>query len=348
MAILQRGIPLANLFNQYGGSSRLPVNSLLGYDVPQSVADQYSLLSGQQQRAFPNQAELFANNLTRGANPQASAQPQGFLNNLTSNIGQAFTGPGSTERLQALSAALLQGPSRTPISFGSQLAKGLLAGTQLAQAAKDKEEESLLRKATIDAKLREASGFDKTFKNEKDMRTEYNALTKDFREALVGFNKVKSAANVNTGAGDIALIFGFMKTIDPGSVVRESEFDLAQDTGGAPEQAKALIGKVINGQRLTPDQRQYFIEAAASQMDAIVGSQSDIEKRYTYLASRYGYDPVNIVDPYSSQYKKPSSKFSGTASNPIVVLSQAEGDKLEKGTYYSVGSTVYQSTGGSE
>jgi len=54
-------------------------------------------------------------------------------------IGSAFTGPGSNARLQALAASLLTGPSRTPISFGSQLAKGLLAGSQAAQAEQDRQ-----------------------------------------------------------------------------------------------------------------------------------------------------------------------------------------------------------------
>ena len=137
-----------------------------------------------------------------------------------------------------------------------------------------------------------------------------------------------------------------MKTIDPSSVVRESEFDLAQNTGGAPDRAKAYINRVINGQRLTPDQRKYFIDAAASQMDAIVSLQRDIEKRYGYLSQRYGYDPKNIVDEYSSRYTKDASIVVGTKENPHIVSSEAEGDKLPEGTYYQVGDTIYQSDGG--
>jgi len=57
-------------------------------------------------------------------------------------LGGAFTGEGSSARLSALGASLLQGPSRTPISLGSSLAQGLLAGNVAAE--KDIERKFLL------------------------------------------------------------------------------------------------------------------------------------------------------------------------------------------------------------
>ena len=76
----------------------------------------------------------------------AQAQrPQSFLGrmgNTASAIGSnLLTGPGSSERLQALGASLLAGPSATPISFGQSLSKGLLAGKKMAKEA---EQQALL------------------------------------------------------------------------------------------------------------------------------------------------------------------------------------------------------------
>lgn len=53
-------------------------------------------------------------------------------------LGGAFTGEGSSARLSALGASLLQGPSREPISLGSSLARGLLAGNIAAQQEQER------------------------------------------------------------------------------------------------------------------------------------------------------------------------------------------------------------------
>jgi len=275
---------------------------------------------------------------------QGTVPEQSLLSALGQGIGERFSDP---DFALAFGTSMLR-PRQYKAGIGQSIAEGLLAGRSAQKTRQQEDLQNLLMTATIGAKAREAGGFDKTFGNEKDMRKEYNDLTKDFRESLVGFNKVREAAALDTGAGDIALIFGFMKTIDPSSVVRESEFDLAQNTGGAPDRAKAYINRVISGKRLTPDQRQYFIDAAASQMDAIASLQKDIETRYTYLANKYGYDPTNVVDPYSSKYTRNVSKVMGTKENPHIVASEEEGDRLPEGAYYIVGNNVYQSDGGSK
>lgn len=53
-------------------------------------------------------------------------------------LGGAFAGEGSSARLSALGASLLSGPSRTPISFGSSLAQGLLSGNIAAQQEQER------------------------------------------------------------------------------------------------------------------------------------------------------------------------------------------------------------------
>ena len=54
-----------------------------------------------------------------------------------------------------------------------------------------------------------------------------------FNESSVQLKKMLSALEEGTGAGDVAAIFAFMKTLDPNSVVRESEFEVAEGTGGS-------------------------------------------------------------------------------------------------------------------
>lgn len=46
------------------------------------------------------------------------------------------------------------------------------------------------------------------------------------------YRNLESSLNSVTGAGDMSAIFQFMKSLDPNSVVRESEFEMAAKTTG--------------------------------------------------------------------------------------------------------------------
>tara|TARA_R110000851_G_scaffold93230_4_gene203164 strand:- start:4977 stop:6533 length:1557 start_codon:yes stop_codon:yes gene_type:complete len=101
--------------------------------------------------------------------------------------------------------------------------------------------------------------------------------------------------NAGTGAGDVASVIGFMKSLDPNSVVRESEFAIAQSIGSALDTFKATFESYNTGQRLTPSQRDSLKEVL------ILASESAVED-YNYwrgneaaaFAGR-GYDADYIV-----------------------------------------------------
>lgn len=101
--------------NMVGGIDPLRGQSLMGQPVRMPAPSPMEMQL--QQRMQPQQA--------RGG---------GVLGGL----GRAFTGEGSSARLSALGASLLQGPSRTPISLGSSLAQGLLAGNIAAQQEQER------------------------------------------------------------------------------------------------------------------------------------------------------------------------------------------------------------------
>jgi len=69
-------------------------------------------------------------------------------------LGNAFTGEGSSARLAALGASLLAGPSRTPISFGSSMAQGLLAGNVAAQQEEERKFKRGLLEQEMDYKMK--------------------------------------------------------------------------------------------------------------------------------------------------------------------------------------------------
>lgn len=76
------------------------------------------------------------------------------------------------------------------------------------------------------------------------------------------YTKIEAAATNKSPAGDLSLIFGYMKILDPGSVVREGEFATAQNTGSVPESIRSLYNRIVSGERLTETQRADFLGQA--------------------------------------------------------------------------------------
>jgi hypothetical protein len=108
-----------------------------------------------------------------------------------------------------------------------------------------------------------AAGFNKEiFSGERDLRKEWNNFKKPFNLIQVAYQKLKASLESGTGAGDMASVFGFMKLLDPGSVVRESEFAAAQNTAGLMDKIILQRDRLDEGELLTPDQRDEFLKLA--------------------------------------------------------------------------------------
>ena len=135
------------------------------------------------------------------------------------------------------------------------------------------------------------------FKGESGLRKEYTPLIKNIRTAAQGYDKVRRAAEGGTAADDLALIFGFMKTLDPTSTVRESEFANAENAAGVPEVIRNVWNRAKEGTRLTPEQRQNFVTTAENQWQAYRSQWQRINEQYTGLAEQYKFDPSRIVTP---------------------------------------------------
>lgn len=136
-----------------------------------------------------------------------------------------------------------------------------------------------------------------TFKDASALRKEFNALpeVKSFREASTSFDKIQRAAATPSAAGDLSLIFAYMKVLDPGSTVREGEFAAAAAAAGADQRLLGAIEKVRSGQKLTPEQRADFV-ARAKDLYAAQRAQYDTQAAlYRRLAEKQGADPDDIV-----------------------------------------------------
>jgi hypothetical protein len=119
-----------------------------------------------------------------------------------------------------------------------------------------------------------------------NLRKEFmgNTVVKDYLGASIGYDKVRRAAAEPSAANDLALIFGYMKTLDPGSTVREGEFANAQNAGGVDDKLVNLYNRVRSGERLNPEQRAQFVKSAESQFAAYREAYESMATQYEGLA----------------------------------------------------------------
>jgi hypothetical protein len=119
-----------------------------------------------------------------------------------------------------------------------------------------------------------------------------------FLEAQKGFQSVMTGATSATPAGDVALVFGFMKTLDPKSTVREGEFATAEQTRGVPDSIRGIYNKVITGERLTPEQRADFIAQARGQFAKVRDQHLRVIEDARGFAQRNKLSVMDIVPEY--------------------------------------------------
>jgi len=141
---------------------------------------------------------------------------------------------------------------------------------------------------------------DKIAGRRRTLRTDYGKAIKIPLDALQAFRKVEESANLNSAYGDVALLTNFMKVLDPGSIVRESEFEMIANTGGLPVAIANAFRKSANGELLSQDQRKMLTQAAMANLQPSIDLAAMQTSFYTAEAERQGVDPKNtFVNPFA-------------------------------------------------
>ena len=109
------------------------------------------------------------------------------------------------------------------------------------------------------------------------------------------YDRMKSIGKDATGSSDLALVFSFMKVLDPTSAVREGEYANAQNTAGIPGWVTAQYNKALSGEILSPDQRTKFLNTADKIYATAFKKQEKIRADFTDKATRAGVDPRDVL-----------------------------------------------------
>ena len=143
--------------------------------------------------------------------------------------------------------------------------------------------------------LEAAGGGVADFSEVQSLRKEFAAETKPFMAINDAYGRVLASAEDPSPAGDMALIFNYMKVLDPGSTVREGEFATAQNAGSVPQGIVARYNKVINGEMLETNQRKDFVNRAGKLYKRAEKNYNKRVETFRELARKRNFDPDEVI-----------------------------------------------------
>lgn len=177
----------------------------------------------------------------------------------------------------------------------------------------------------------------KDFDKSQKLRNEFTSKSKDFIQTRDSFARVQASAKDPSAAGDLALIFNYMKILDPGSTVREGEFATAQNSAGVPAKIIAKYNQIRRGERLEAGQRDDFVDRAGRLFNKQVKQHDQRISTYTTLSKSFGLDVQDVVVDLTDTetlreaglLKTPTS---GTGQVPegTIITNKTTGERLVK------------------
>jgi hypothetical protein len=137
---------------------------------------------------------------------------------------------------------------------------------------------------------------EKGFKHSVDLANAFRQepIYKAHQEVTNSYGQITAALENPSGASDLAAATKFMKLLDPGSVVRESELVMAMQTSGLLDRMTNYATQIITGQKLTPTQRQDFRTMTDKLFSESRNLYNQKRNQYAGIAQKYGLDPEVI------------------------------------------------------
>jgi len=160
------------------------------------------------------------------------------------------------------------------------------------------------------------------------IRKEFTSATNTFVMVDEAYGRIAASAENPSAAGDLSMIFNYMKMLDPGSVVRESEFATARGAASVPERFKATYSKVLSGEMLSPATRQDFVSRADSLYSQALAGYDTVSSEFTRMATESNISPSLVVFNRANMRDYKSASANRRAPAPNVDTTIADTDAL--------------------
>ncbi len=150
------------------------------------------------------------------------------------------------------------------------------------------------------------TGGQKGFENEMKLRGEFKSepVYKAFNEMQSAYGQITDSLKKNSPAGDLAGATKFMKLLDPGSVVRESELAMAMSATGLLDRATNYAQMVIGGTKLTESQRKDFQDLADKLYGTAATTYNQKRNEFAIQGSQYGLNAERALGAPAKLPKK--------------------------------------------
>ncbi len=131
---------------------------------------------------------------------------------------------------------------------------------------------------------------------ESKLRNEYmrNPIYKGMAEIDKAFQGIE-ANKGDTGPAQQALVYQFSRILDPGSVVRETEYAMSAANAGKINQLQMYFDKMKSGTALSAEQIKFMKEVARELVMAGRNKLNTHNDTYKQLAARKGIAPENVI-----------------------------------------------------
>lgn len=138
------------------------------------------------------------------------------------------------------------------------------------------------------------------FEDVSKLRKEYVARdeVEQFNDLTRQYSNIVSSASLGTGAGDIGLVFSYMKMLDPTSSVQQGEQANAQNAAGIPSAVRGIYNQIVGGGSLDDPARDQFVAAATDFYSNAQQQVQPISDYYRSLARAAGYDEEQVVKEF--------------------------------------------------
>lgn len=120
---------------------------------------------------------------------------------------------------------------------------------------------------------------------------------KGYRNLLGNVRTGEAGAAQKTGPGDIALIFSYMRALEPDNpnAVREGEYSSARKATGLLNTARNLPSQYYQGNQLTESGRQHFLKTMRAALKSRKPDFDVANSQYRRRAEMGGVDPTLIL-----------------------------------------------------
>ena len=181
-------------------------------------------------------------------------------------------------------------------------------------------------------------------KLEQDIRKEFTTNSQRFRLTQEAWDKIQITEL--TAAGDMALIFNYMKMLDPNSSVMEGEYSNAQNAASWSETIRAKYNAAVNGQILDEGPRENFKAQAKAIYNTSRIAQKEMRETYTKIAEKHNLDVDTTLVKFMRDIDEPARSDEKTETpelstelpqigQDVDVSVESRTNPLKKGVVYS-------------